>query len=200
MDLFRVVADSEKLLFLANGIKTIGGQLVENHLVLSYGSFPRGLVKLGDYDFVYVIVAFSPNSPYHFDKRSFQVVFYKSSPIYLQQKTGQMNFPVDFNKNPVFDKLEFQAGKHFADQLIMLNFTRLPTNASNKVTVDGVPVNTTSHTMFLQSIHAPSITITLDMPQKEVITFHYWIVSGKCSEQLLNKSKKQWIIYLCQKH
>ena len=193
------------MLYYVDGIKTKGGKRIETRLFSHTGSLPRALVKIGDYDSVYIAAAFILTVPSKIlserkPNSKFKVVFYKSSPIYLQRKTGQMNFPVDYNKNPVFDKLEFQAGKNFADQLIMLNFTRLPTNASNKVTVDGVPVNTTSRTMFLQSIHAPGITITLDMPQKEVITFHYWIVSGKCSEQLLNKSKKQWIIYLCQKH
>ncbi|KAH9400646.1 hypothetical protein TYRP_002216 [Tyrophagus putrescentiae] len=39
--------------------------------------------------------------------------------------------------------------------------------------------------MFLQSIHAPGITITLDMPQVEVISFHYWIIFLKYAKRLL---------------
>ena len=190
--------------FRVSGFTLHGESHTETHLLLFNGTFSRGLVKLGNYDVILVVLLFcSGENSRKIDKQSFQAVYYKSSPIYLQKRFGQMTFPLNEDKLKFpfnYDKLEFQAGKHFADQLIMLNFTRLQTNASNKVTVDGVPVNTTSHTMFLQSIHAPGITITLDMPQKEVITFHYWIVSGKCSEQLLNKSKKQWIIYLCQKH
>ncbi len=74
------------------------------------------------------------------------------------------------------------------DQLIMLNFTQLSVNSNDtKVTVDGVQLNSTSQTMFLQSPSSSVITVTIDMTggqqQVEPITLRWWLVSKRCSEK-----------------
>ena len=56
------------------------------------------------------------------------------------------------------------------------------------MTVDGVPLNTTSPTMFLQSPSSPTIAISVDMPiQTEPMTFRWWLVRKSCSEKVVLK-------------
>ncbi len=121
--------------------------------------------------------------------RTLYAVFQNKSVITLSTSIGRATFPLntDYQSSISNATLQF-APEVIYNQLIVLNFTQLPVNVNTKVTVDGVQLNSTSPTMFLQSPSLPFITVTLNMPQQvEPITFRWWLVSRQCSEKMVLK-------------
>ncbi len=180
---------------------------VEATFFQTNGSFSQnGLVYLGGYDIIEVTLWLQGSNNFVYDEkneksdpRSFYVV-YHNSVVELPPSTGELTFFRNTDTNPIINgEIVLQPKEGFADQLMLLNFTQLPVNASSKVTVDGVQLNTSAlPAVFLQSPSAANITVTVDMLQAEPITVHYLLVNRQCSESAVLKVGDQArpILYL----
>ena len=136
-------------------------------------------------------LAVNDDAGYTSDFRTLFAVYPNNSAIRLSKSIGQVTFPLGTGNQQLPTRsslLKFTPSPNFSDHLLLLNFTQVPANASSKVTVDGVLLNTTSPTMFLQSPSSPTIAISVDMPiQTEPMTFRWWLVRKSCSEKVVLK-------------
>lgn len=123
-------------------------------------------------------------------------LYHNNSVIRLSASIGQLTFSLNTNSSSKIS-LKFKPSRQFNDQILLLNFTQPPVNADSIVKVDGVQLDSTSPTMFLQSPSSPTIILNVIMPQTEPITFRWWFINKKCSKKSVLKfgDQAQPILY-----
>ncbi len=163
------------------------------------GTPPSGLVNLAGYYYINVSLEIAPttDSSLDIDSRIFNVIYYEDRLIPLQHHMGQLTIPLNTIQEPIWERtIAFKANEFFAkNQLVMLNFTQLPVNASGQslLAIDGVPLTATSRKLFLQSPSKPNITLSLNLPseQADPLVFTYWLVDRRCSGRKVLKIGEQ---------
>ncbi len=149
--------------------------------------YQGGLLSLAGYDLVTVRLvmlpsAFREEDLLEDDPRTFFAYLYNGACVELLQDRGQLTFPVNSEPKAVSSELVLLHKWAQEQQLILLNFTRLPPAPANaQVTVGSVPLTmqSTSPMMFLEA----RTTVSVDLPPGEQITFNWWLADRACSNQ-----------------
>ncbi len=176
----------------------MGGQ-IEQLFTFSGTTSPGGLLNLAGYDHISVSLEVAPptDNSLALDSRIFSVIYYEDELIPLQHHTGQLTIPLNAMQKSIWDTvIAFKANESTGpNQLVMLNFTQLPVNASGKsiLTVDGVPLTATSRKLFLQSPSNSNITLNLNLPGEmgDPLVLTYWLVDRRCSGKRVLKIGEQ---------